>query len=88
MSWPRHRPVLRLPEISLGIYPGLGGTQRSRRKLGIGMAKWLIYTCKILSAADAWKIGLLAQVIDRAAVAMIFVPHWRSDKQLASPARP
>jgi enoyl-CoA hydratase/carnithine racemase len=54
-----------LPEVSLGIYPGLGGTQRSRQKLGIGAAKWLVYTGKILSAADAWKIGLLAQVIGR-----------------------
>jgi enoyl-CoA hydratase/carnithine racemase len=54
-----------LPEVSLGIYPGLGGTQRSSRKLGIGAAKWLVYTGKILSAADAWKIGLVAQVIDR-----------------------
>ncbi len=54
-----------LPEGSLGIYPGLGGTQRGSRKLGIGTAKWLIYTGKILSAADAWKIGLLSQVVDR-----------------------
>lgn len=54
-----------LPETSLGIYPGLGGTQRSSRGLGVGIAKWLIYTGKILSAADAWKLGLVAQVAAR-----------------------
>jgi enoyl-CoA hydratase/carnithine racemase len=54
-----------LPETSLGIYPGLGGTQRSSRAMGLGIAKWLIYTGKILSAADAWKIGLVAQVVSR-----------------------
>ncbi len=54
-----------LPETSLGIYPGLGGTQRSSRAMGVGIAKWLIYTGKIISAADAWKIGLVAQVAPR-----------------------
>jgi enoyl-CoA hydratase/carnithine racemase len=54
-----------LPETSLGIYPGLGGTQRSSRAMGVGIAKWLIYTGKILSAADAWKVGLVGQVVSR-----------------------
>jgi enoyl-CoA hydratase/3-hydroxyacyl-CoA dehydrogenase len=54
-----------LPETSLGIYPGLGGTQRSSRALGVGIAKWLIYTGKIISAADAWKIGLVGQIAAR-----------------------
>jgi len=54
-----------LPETSLGIYPGLGGTQRSSRAMGIGIAKWLIYTGKILSAADSWKIGLIGQMLPR-----------------------
>lgn len=54
-----------LPETSLGIYPGLGGTQRSSRAMGLGIAKWLIYTGKILTAADAWKIGLVGQVVPR-----------------------
>lgn len=54
-----------LPETSLGIYPGLGGTQRGSRTMGIGIAKWLIYTGKILSAVDAWKVGLVGQIVPR-----------------------
>lgn len=57
------RASFALPETSLGIYPGLGGTQRAPRRLGLGIAKWLIFTGKIISAADAWKIGLVQQVV-------------------------
>lgn len=48
--------TLGLPETGLGIYPGLGGTQRLPRRIGAGLAKWLIYTGKTLSAAEctAW----------------------------------
>ncbi|HEY2837566.1 MAG TPA: enoyl-CoA hydratase/isomerase family protein, partial [Pirellulales bacterium] len=31
-----------LPETGLGIYPGMGGTQRLPRKIGVGLAKWMI----------------------------------------------
>ncbi len=51
------------PETGLGIYPGFGGTQRAPRKLGIGLAKWMIFTGKTLSAAEAWKIGLVDEVV-------------------------
>jgi enoyl-CoA hydratase/3-hydroxyacyl-CoA dehydrogenase len=50
--------TLGLPETSLGLYPGLGGTYRLPRRIGTGLAKWLIYTGKILSAADARDVGL------------------------------
>jgi len=53
-----------LPETGLGIYPGLGGTQRAPRALGVGLAKWLIFTGKTISARDAWKIGLVDQVVN------------------------
>lgn len=52
-----------LPETGLGIYPGFGGTQRAPRALGVGLAKWLIFTGKTISARDAWKIGLVDQVV-------------------------
>ncbi len=29
------------PETGIGIYPGLGGTQRTARKVGRGLAKWM-----------------------------------------------
>ncbi len=51
------------PETGLGIYPGFGGTQRAPRKLGIGLAKWMIFTGKTLSANEAWKIGLVDDVV-------------------------
>ncbi len=58
--------TLGLPETSLGLYPGLGGTQRTPGKIGIGLAKWLIYTGKILSAAEARSIGLADDLIPEA----------------------
>ena len=47
------------PEVSLGITPGFGGTQRLPRIIGVGMAKQLIYTAKNIKADDALKIGLV-----------------------------
>ncbi len=51
------------PETGIGIYPGLGGTQRSATKIGKPMAKYLILTGKMLSAKDAAEIGLIDRVI-------------------------
>lgn len=48
-----------LPETSLGIYPGLGGTQRAPRRIGVGLAKWMIYTGAVVPAARALEIGLI-----------------------------
>jgi len=52
-----------LPETGLGIYPGFGGTQRTPRAVGVGLAKWLIFTGKTLSAAEARRIGLIDEVV-------------------------
>jgi len=51
------------PETGIGIYPGLGGTQRSSRKVGKGLSKYLIHTGQNLSAQDAYEIGLVDEVI-------------------------
>lgn len=51
------------PETGIGIYPGLGGTQRSVRKIGKGLSKYLIHTGKMLSANDAKEIGLVDKII-------------------------
>jgi enoyl-CoA hydratase/3-hydroxyacyl-CoA dehydrogenase len=51
------------PETGLGIYPGFGGTQRALRALGIGLAKWLIYGGKTLSAVEASRIGLVHHLV-------------------------
>ena len=47
------------PETGIGIYPGLGGTQRTTHNIGKELAKYLIFTGKILDAKTAESIGLV-----------------------------
>jgi enoyl-CoA hydratase len=54
---------LGLPEVSLGIIPGYGGTQRMARLLGKGKALELILTGDRIGAADAERIGLVNRVV-------------------------
>lgn len=51
------------PEAGLGVTPGFAGTQRLPRLVGKGRAKELIYTCDIIGAADAHRIGLVNHVV-------------------------
>ncbi len=51
------------PETGIGIYPGLGGTQRTTKKIGKGLAKYLILTGQILDAKNAVEIGLIDAII-------------------------
>jgi enoyl-CoA hydratase len=52
-----------LPEITLGIIPGFGGTQRLPRLIGKNLAKEMIFTGKMLSAEEAKAIGMVNQVL-------------------------
>jgi len=52
-----------LPETSLGIIPGAGGTQRLPRLIGIAKAKELIFTGKRMNAIDAEKLGLITKAV-------------------------
>jgi enoyl-CoA hydratase len=54
---------LGLPEVTLGIIPGYGGTQRMARLLGKGKALELILTGDRVAAADAERIGLVNKVV-------------------------
>lgn len=56
--------VLAFPETGIGIYPGLGGTQRTQNKIGKELTKYLIFTGDMLSSKEAQKIGLVDKVID------------------------
>ncbi len=47
------------PEVSIGIPPGWGGTQRLLRIVGPSKAKELIFTGKMISAEEAYEIGLV-----------------------------
>jgi len=51
------------PEVNLGIIPGWAGTQRLPRLVGKGRAKELIYTGAMISAEEAWRIGLVNKVV-------------------------
>ena len=48
-----------LPEVSLGLIPGFGGTQRLTRVVGRNRAKELIYTGRIINSDEALSIGLV-----------------------------
>ena len=52
------------PEVNLGIIPGWGGTQRLARVCGLGVAKELIFTGRLVSADEALRIGLVNGVHD------------------------
>jgi enoyl-CoA hydratase len=52
------------PEVNLGIIPGWGGTQRLARLCGLGVAKELIFTGRVVGAEEALRIGLVNAVHD------------------------
>lgn len=58
------RALFALPETGIGITPGLGGTQRLPRRVGLPLAKWMIYTGEMVDAASAKEIGLVDEVAE------------------------
>ena len=60
------------PETNIGIVPGWGGTQRLARTVGVGIAKELIYSGRIVDAEEALRVGLVnavfppSELLDRA----------------------
>jgi enoyl-CoA hydratase/3-hydroxyacyl-CoA dehydrogenase len=57
------KATLAFPETGIGIYPGLGGTQRTPRRVGTGLAKWLILSGQTIDAKEALAIGLVDKVV-------------------------
>jgi enoyl-CoA hydratase len=56
------------PEVKLGVLPGGGGTQRLPRLVGKGRALQLILTGEMISAQEAYRIGLVNEVVPAADV--------------------
>jgi cyclohexa-1,5-dienecarbonyl-CoA hydratase len=57
------RARLGQPEITLGLIPGFGGTQRLVRRIGQARARELIYSGRQIGAAEALAIGLATRVV-------------------------
>lgn len=54
---------LGLPEVTLGVIPGFGGTQRLARLVGKARAKELLFTADRIDAAKAKELGLVLEVL-------------------------
>lgn len=59
-----------LPEVTLGVIPGFGGTQRLPRLVGIGVAKEMMFTGKPINAQKAKEIGLVNEVVEEEKLAV------------------
>lgn len=55
--------VMAFPETGIGIYPANGGTQRTSRRVGIGLAKFMVLTGQVLGAIEAAEIGLIDRAV-------------------------
>jgi len=78
------KSAMGFPETGIGIYPGLGGTQRTSRIVGKELAKYLVFTGRVLSAEDARTIGVVDYIaepneIDRKIHAMVDL--WESSSR-------
>ena len=54
--------LIGLPEVTLGLIPGYGGTQRLRNLVGLGMACELIFSGKHIDSQEALRIGLVNRI--------------------------
>lgn len=61
--WASEKAKLGLPEVSLGIIPGYGGTQRLKRWVGLGRAREMTYSGQFYSASEAQGFGLVQKVL-------------------------
>jgi enoyl-CoA hydratase/carnithine racemase len=58
--------VVGLPEVSVGVIPGGGGTQLLPRRVGAARAAELIFTARRLEAEEAHELGLVDQLVEEA----------------------
>ncbi|MBU2019848.1 MAG: enoyl-CoA hydratase/isomerase family protein [Bacteroidetes bacterium] len=55
-----------LPEVSLGVIPGYGGTQRLAQLVGRGKANEMVFTAGMITADEAFRCGLVNEVVEPA----------------------
>ncbi len=60
--------LIGLPEITLGVIPGAGGTQRLPRIVGVTKAKEMIFSGRAVKGPEAMRIGLASRVVPAAEV--------------------
>jgi len=64
------------PETGIGIYPGLGGTQRPIKRVGKNLTKFLIYSGNMIDAKNACDMGLIDKVVSWDEIGGLFEnPH-------------
>lgn len=66
------------PEISLGVIPGAGGTQRLTRAVGKAVAMDLVLTGRMMSAVEAHRLGLVSRIVPP--------EHWYAEALAAARA--
>ena len=70
-----------LPEVTLGVFPGFGGTQRLPRLIGKAKAKELIFTGAMISAEEARDLGIVNRVFPAES---LMGETWKVAQQIAS----
>ncbi|MBR84755.1 MAG: 3-hydroxyacyl-CoA dehydrogenase, partial [Euryarchaeota archaeon] len=75
------RSQFRFPETSIGIYPGLGGTQRTPRICGTECARYAVLAGNFLDASSAKALGLLTHLVEPSVVEAVV-------HQIASQGKP
>lgn len=75
-----------LPEVGLGLIPGLGGTQRLTRLVGAGTASRLILGAEVLGGAAAQALGLVQWAVPREQIAVEAAQLARRVAALPAPA--
>ena len=83
------RTQFRFPETSIGIYPGLGGTQRPARICGIPAARWAVLAGNFMDAKTATDLGLVTHLVEPAEVSSLITTLGKPDnKYPGKPANP
>jgi len=86
------RTQLRFPETSIGIYPGLGGTQRTVRICGLEAARWAVLAGNWIGPSVAQDLGLITHLVEPAEVGVtvnsIAAAGKPAEKYPGAPANP